>query len=207
MKKYIVIAMLITMILSLNVAPLTAHAEGLSSYVLHDNVEVYSDINLTTVIARLDAHVEVEVLDTVKIEKDHYYKISCGDVVGYVKSIYVYFSGEKSSYEIFVARAYGKGIGESIKVYSAPDVKSSVIDEIIDGTTLNVAKAEKEGFYVVIYDDGVGYVTDDCITTGLSYNQRVALAIGIICVVTVVLILVITYYRRNVEFFKNRRGK
>ncbi|MBO7156034.1 MAG: hypothetical protein J6V83_01375 [Clostridia bacterium] len=207
MKKYLVVVIIITMLLSLNVVSMTAQAEGLTSYVLHDSVKVYSDLSLTAVVATLDAHTEIEVLDAQKVEDEHYYKIAYGDILGYVKSIYVYFSGGETTYDIFVAKAYGKGIGDSIKVYLSDDVKSVVIDEIIDGTTINVAECESDEFYIVIYEDGIGYVTQDSITTGLSYNQRVALAIGIICVVTVILILVITYYRRNAEYFKSKRGK
>ena len=54
-------------------------------------------------------------------------------------------------------------------------------------------------------EDGVGYVKSENLTTSISYNERIALAIGLICVVAIILILLITYYRRNSEYFKNKK--
>ena len=53
-------------------------------------------------------------------------------------------------------------------------------------------------------EDGLGYVKNENLTTTLSYNERVAIVIGLIAVITVALILLITYYRRNSEYFKNK---
>ncbi len=110
-----------------------------------------------------------------------------------------------NTYSIFTAKAYGQRVGDDIKIYSAPSTNASVITTVLDGTEIAVTECEVEGYYTVILDEGIGYVLTENVTNGLSYNQRVALVIGIVAVVTVILILIITYFRRNADYLKSKR--
>ena len=116
-----------------------------------------------------------------------------------------YANGDSHSETIYTAKAYADKVGGHIVVYSEPTTDSQVLTEIIDGTSLAVLESGTEGFHKVILDDGIGYVRSENLTTTLSYNQRVAIAIGLVCVIAVVLILIITYYRRNANYFKSKK--
>ncbi len=114
-------------------------------------------------------------------------------------------NGEDFSETIYTAVAYADEVGGHVKIYAGPSESTEVITTVIDGTTLAVAETDVDGYHKVVLDDGIGYVKSENLTTSLSYNQRVALAIAIICVVAVALILLITYYGRNADYFKNKR--
>lgn len=118
-----------------------------------------------------------------------------------------YAEGEESEYLVYRAKAYGKKVGGYVNIYALPSADSEVIATCFDGTSLVVTESEVEGYHIVIMDEGQGYVKDENLTTSLSYNQRIALIIAIICAVTVLLILLITYYRRNSDYFKSKRMK
>lgn len=112
---------------------------------------------------------------------------------------------ESYSQTVYTVKAYADKVGGHVNIYQEPKEDSEVIARYFDGTTLAVVDIEEEGFHKVILDDGVGYIKSQNITTGISYNQRIALAIGLVCIVAVVLILVITYYRRNANYLKNKK--
>ena len=105
----------------------------------------------------------------------------------------VAYAKEDTNYLIYTAKAYADKIGGHIEIYAKPKATSEIITTYLDGTRL-----------AVIMKDGLGYVKNENLTTTLSYNERVAIVIGLIAVITVALILLITYYRRNSEYFKNK---
>ena len=116
----------------------------------------------------------------------------------------VAYAKEDNNYLIYTAKAYADKIGGHIEIYANPKPTSEIITTYLDGTRLAVMESEVEGYHVVIMEDGLGYVKNENLTTTLSYNERVAIVIGLIAVITVALILLITYYRRNREYFKNK---
>lgn len=119
--------------------------------------------------------------------------------------IHALASGESHSETIYTVRAYADRVGGHVNVYAEPNGSSTIIATFIDGTTLAVLEAEVDGFHKVILDDGVGYIKSENITTSLSYNQRVSIVIALVCVIAVILILLITYYRRNANYFKSKK--
>lgn len=114
-----------------------------------------------------------------------------------------YAQGE-TNYLIYTAKAYADKVGGHVEIYKAPETGSEVLTTYLDGTRLAVMESEVEGYHVVIMEEGNGYIKDENLTTTLSYNERVAIVIGLIAVVTVGLIILITYFRRNREYFKNK---
>ena len=116
----------------------------------------------------------------------------------------VAYAKEDTNYLIYTAKAYADKIGGHIEIYVKPEATSEIITTYLDGTRLAVMESEVDGYHAVIMEDGLGYVKNENLTTTLSYNERVAIVIGLIAVITVALILLITYYRRNSEYFKNK---
>ena len=116
----------------------------------------------------------------------------------------VAYAKEDNNYLIYTAKAYADKIGGHVEIYKSPKDGSEVLTTYLDGTRLAVMESEVDGYHVVIMEEGNGYIKDENLTTTLSYNERVAIVIGLIAVITVALILLITYYRRNREYFKNK---
>ena len=200
------IIVLIVMIISTATATVTAFATGFEYRVLHNGVNLYADETLSSVSKELKQNDCVEVLEERNIGGNDFYKVKIDDVIGYVDAKYVYATTSKANYQLYTAKAYGNKIGDSINVYATPTAQSEIIRSYIDGTVLTVSKSEVDGYHVVVMEDGVGYVKSENITTSISYNERIALAIALICLVAIILILLITYYRRNIEYFKNKKN-
>ncbi len=182
-----------------------AVANGSVPYVLHNGVNLYADTTFNDVVEELDANVEVEILDEVIIGGETYYKVFVNDKTGYILAKYVYYTEKNGTYVIFTAKAYGDRVGGHVNVYVLPNTDAEIKCTLLDGTEMTVAKSEYEGYYEVVLEDGVGYVKEENVTTSISYNERVALIIGIVACVTVILILLITYFRRNADYLKRKR--
>ncbi len=114
-------------------------------------------------------------------------------------------SSPETTYTIFTAKAYGDRVGGHVNVYVLPSTDAEIKCTMLDGTKMTVAKSEYEGYYEVVLEDGIGFVKEENVTTSISYNERVALIIGIVACVTVILILLITYFRRNADYLKSKR--
>ena len=205
MKRIGVFGVIIFVIMIISVASLsgTAFANASSLYVLHDGVNLYLDENLTETIKELEQNEIVEVIESVVIGGKDYYKVKVDNIVGYVDAKYLYDTSEESCYQLYTAKAYASKVGGSIDVFATPD--GEVIRNYLDGTVLTVSESEFDGYHIVVMDDGIGYVKNESLTTSISYNERVAIAIALICLVSIILILVITYYRRNSDYFKSKR--
>lgn len=199
------IIVLIVMIISTATVTVTAFATSEEYFILHDGVSLYSDETLTSVAKELKQNDGVEVLETTNISGHAFYKIKVGETIGYVDAKYIYATTSSAKYELYTAKAYGNKVGDSINVYATPSTDSKIIRSYIDGTILTVSESKVDGYHAVVMEDGVGYVKSENLTTSISYNERIALAIGLICVVAIILILLITYYRRNSEYFKNKK--
>ena len=200
------IIVLIVMIISTATVTVTAFATGSEFFVLHDGVNLYADETLTSVAKELVQNDAVEVLEELNAGGSEVYKVNVDGEVGYVYAKYVYATTHKANYQLYTAKAYGNKIGDSINVYATPSSQSEIVRSYLDGTRLTVSTSEVEGYSIVVMEDGIGYVKSENLTTSISYNERIALVIALICLVTIILILLITYYRRNVEYFKNKRN-
>lgn len=207
MKKIGVLGViiLIVMIISMTNVSVVAVARASNNYILHDGVNLYADETLTTVTKELNQNDQVEVLEVVQIGGAEFYKVKHEGDTGYVDAKYLYSTSRESRYKLYTAKAYSDHVGGSIEVYSSPSAEKNVIKTYLDGTVLTVSKSEVDGYHIVIMEDGVGYVKDENLTTSISYNERVALSIALICAIAIILILLITYYRRNYEYFKSKK--
>lgn len=81
-------------------------------------------------------------------------------------------------------KIYGKAnadrVGGMVCIYSAQDIESEVIYEIVDGSKVEVLE-EFEGFYLVSIDEYVGYIQKDQLKIeGLTTVQIVAIILSII---------------------------
>ncbi len=101
---------------------------------------------------------------------------------GYVPYSYLYFTVDNDGYEeIYVAKATGQKSSDEIKLYKYYDEKSETDKILHDGQKVNVVVEEDASygdFIKIIYEGEYYFVKKDNVTTGLTYNQKLALIIA-----------------------------
>lgn len=203
--KYTAVVIAVIFAIVLAVLPMgTAFAMEQHAYALHNGVPVYADTTLGTVEIRLEQNQKVEVLSEEDICGKTYFKVSVNSVTGYVNADYVYFMSDVPQDSIKSMQVKTDKIGRPVKVYAQPDLSSAVIDELSDGTNVNIVESDSE-FCVIVLDDGIGYIRSENVTNGLSRNQTVALIVGVVTIAAIIVILALLYYRKNKEHFASRR--
>lgn len=116
---------------------------------------------------------------------------------GYVIRTAIYRSLKNEDYDVILAKAKSSKMGEKIVLYETHSVNTSETLEIYDGAKLRIIDngIDYGEFYMVEYGGEYLYCLKTNVTTGLSYNQRLAVIItscfigaGILAFVIVVLI-------------------
>ncbi len=205
-KKLIVCILVALACLTVFVPIGTAYASAPKTYALHNGTPVYSDTTLTVVTARLKQNQEVTVEQEVTIGDNNYYLITADGVRGYVNALYIYRGADAPTYTVSAQKIISDKVGRPVNVYAAPDASSQVIEEITDGTQVNVINTDTD-FYIIVLEDKTGYVSKSNVTEGLSRNQTVALIVGVVTVAAVIAILALLYYRRNKEHFSRKKSQ
>lgn len=119
---------------------------------------------------RAEASVEAEVVGklynnaaaTILGEKGEWYKVTSGNVIGYVRKDCV-VEGEEAQN---VGQSVGKRIAtaaQSLQVYAAMDASSQVLYEVEANETMQVLE-EMDSFIRVAYAGGEGYVIKDAVS-------------------------------------------
>lgn len=121
-------------------------------------------------------------------------RITYSSKTGYVPKSYLYLSAGTEDSNFKVVKATGKSSSEKIKLYSYYQETSEVIGTVVDGEKLNLVSDGKTygDFSKIVYDGKECYVKTENITTGLTYNQRLALIISVSLVCGLLLIGVIS---------------
>lgn len=138
----------------------------------------YADI----AIAQVDSYVNVrstpseegEVLGklydksaaTVEGEENGWYKITSGNVTGYVKKDFVVVGDEELAKS--VGTRYAKVEAETLKVRTDPSLEASVLGLVPGGDDLVVSE-EADGWVKVSMEEGEGYVSTDYVTLSTEY--------------------------------------
>lgn len=128
---------------------------------------------------------------------------------GYVPYTYLYYTVGGDGYEVYVAKVTGKKTGDGIKLYKYYDEKSEAGKVLHDGQKVSVVleKNTSYGEYLkVIYDGEYYFVKSENVTTGLTYNQKLALIIsgGLIGGGLAVAFTVIVLVRKKRASVKNK---
>lgn len=123
---------------------------------------------------------------------------------GYIPYSYLYKSAGNEDYDLQVVKATGKSTSEEIYLYSYYDETSDVIAKLVDGEKLDLIIDGKTygEFSKVVYEGKTCFVKTEKITTGLTYNQRLALIISAalitgLCFVGIAVVLFIRSKKKN----------
>lgn len=108
-------------------------------------------------------------------------------LVAYNDKTYFVNSSDIEEYIVVVPekdRVYGKAnadrVGGVVNVYAAPDKNSELVEQIVDGSKVEVLET-LDDFYYVTYDGKVGYIAKDQLKIdGLTTVQIVAIVLAII---------------------------
>jgi len=144
------------------------------------------------------------VEDDIAIDNVVWAKVQYGSYVGYVVQADLYEEKNPLSFSISTIKATSRIMGEEIKLYSANSTSSAVIAKVKDGTKLNLVTSEIDygDFYEISYNNQRVFIEKKYATTGLTYNQKTALIIGAVTLVSIVLMFFIINY-----IYKSKKSK
>lgn len=103
---------------------------------------------------------------TVESEENGWYKITSGNVTGYVKKEFVVVGNEELARS--VGTRYAKVNTETLKVRTEASMESSVLGLVPGGDDLVVSE-EVDGWVKVSMEEGEGYVSTDYVTLSTEY--------------------------------------
>lgn len=147
----------------------------------------------------------------------NWYKVSFNDKKYYVVVAGLAFDSEQvlTKEKAVYGRAKSSKVGTKVSLYSLPDEKSTITDNIIDGKELTIIGEEINGFYKVKIGTQNGYIkTENLKFGGLTNVQIISITCASVAIVTGIVILVITTklkkkkdadLKDNVERPKNTR--
>lgn len=158
-----------------------------------------SDIN-SEIIAMIPQNAIVEAISE-KFEKDGrvWQEVSYNSIKGFTLFNDLYKSREEESFTIKHGKACSVKMGENIKVYKSNDMNSEIVYVLHDGEKLDIIDngIDYGVFNLINYKGGRYFVLKANVTTSLSYNQRIALIIGLSSVGAVIIFLVIYFIVKN----------
>lgn len=122
----------------------------------------------------------VEIIgEKINVNGTDWYQIRYTTYEGYVPAGYVFFTVGTDDYKVVVEKISASSMSEIINVYSYYDETSDVVGTLVDGEKVNVVLDQEDygEFSKVVYNNGYYFVKKVNITTGLTYNQQIALII------------------------------
>ena len=138
----------------------------------------------------------------IKVVYNSYYE-------GYIPSAYLYLKPGAEDYDIIVVKATGKSMSDEIKIYRHYDENSEVVAVLHDGEKINLIEEQDEiygDFRKVVYNGEFCFVKAENITTGLTYNQTLAVIIscGLVAIIICVVLLSVYVSRKKRGIIKNK---
>ena len=188
-------------------AILASAAKPADSYKIILDTPLYAeaDFSAETVLESIPKNEPVEIIgeaikdgenrEWIKIKYNGYYE-------GYVPYGYLYKSSVYDQYDMQVAKATGNASSSKINVYRFFDENSEIVTTLSDGDRINVVldNGEYGKFSKIVYGDSYLFVKTENVTTGLTYNQRLAVIISgalILGLLIVGVVAVVIVHRRR----------
>lgn len=133
-----------------------------------DRVSIYAEPDeASDVVGCMYSRSQADILEKGEI----WTKISSGNVVGYVKNVYMLFGEEADKVAPFIGDKTTVVEADVLNVYASADLSSAVIAEFYAGETINAY--EEVGEWVLVEcESGYGYVQEDGISS--SYDLATA---------------------------------
>lgn len=133
-----------------------------------DRVSIYAEPDeASDVVGCMYSRSQADILEKGEI----WTKISSGNVVGYVKNVYMLFGEEADKVAPFIGDKTTVVEADVLNVYASADLSSAVIAEFYAGETIN-AYEEVGDWVLVECESGYGYVQEDGISS--SYDLATA---------------------------------
>ncbi len=120
---------------------------------------------------------------------------------GYMPSGAIFKSIKNDVYDVIIAKASSTKMGDKIPFYYTHNINTEPAGYLYDGEQLRIIDdgIDYGEFYMTEYDGNYYFVLKDNVTTGLSYNQLLALIIS--CsfagAIIIAVVIVIVYRRRR----------
>lgn len=155
------------------------------SYKILLDTPLYGDIGFDAeqVLKEIKRNETVDVIGevTTDLEGREWVRIRYNaDYEGYVPYAYLYKSAGTEDFDMKVVKVTGKSTSEKVPLYSYYDEASEVVATLVDGEKLDlIVDGNSYGeFSKVVYNGKTCFVKTEKTTTGLTYNQRLALIIS-----------------------------
>lgn len=133
-----------------------------------DRVSIYAEPDeASDVVGCMYSRSQADILEKGEI----WTKISSGNVVGYVKNVYMLFGEEADKVAPFIGDKTTVVEADVLNVYASADLSSAVIAEFYAGETIN-AYEEVGDWVLVECESGYGYVQENGISS--SYDLATA---------------------------------
>lgn len=205
MRKSIALALVICTVFAVLLFGAAAPVEEYTYKAILPDTPLYADSDLgADILIRIpqDAAVEIEG-DPVMVGDVEWQRVSYTSLDGYVVKSALYRSLKNDSYDVVIAKASAQKMGEDIYLYDTHLEGAPVAATLNDGEKLRIIDngIDYDGYLYVEYDGGYYFVRSEYVTTGLSYNETLAVIIAASFVGAVIIAAVIVFAVR-----KRKRG-
>ena len=165
---------------------------------------LYESADLTsTVLVSVPQNAQVEPLgDPVTVDGKVWQRVVYSGLTGYTYSDNIYLSNKNDNFVFVVGKAKSAFMGQPIALYTVHDENAEPVRYMNDGENLRIVSDNVSygSFSRIEYDGSYYFVRTENVTTGLSFNQTLAVIIlgsvvGATCIV--VLIVVLTKRRKK----------
>ena len=104
---------------------------------------------------------------------DGWTKLESGEVVGWISNDYLYLDESAEEYAASVCKTYANVDTQALRVRTNPNEEAEIIGLLEVGASLETVKEDNptDGWTKVIYQDKVGFVSSDYITTDLDIPE------------------------------------
>ena len=130
-----------------------------------------------------------------------WYRIRYNSYAGYVPSGYVFFTPGNDDYNVIVSKVTATQMSEEICIYAYYDESSEVVGKLSDGEKVDIVLDQYDygAFSKIVYNNGYYFIKTKNVTTGLTYNQKIALIIVAILIVILIVgcVMAVMLYKKK----------
>lgn len=163
------------------------------------NTPIYASADTSSsVVGTIPQNAIVKTVgDPITVDGITWQRISYTLLIGYVTSTALYKSYAIDDYNVLIAKVKASGMGKDVPIYSYFSESVGVDRYVHDGEKISVIDdgIEYGKFSLIEYDGERYFILSDNVTTGLSYNQLIAVIIiagvaGLVIIVSIIIMLV-----------------
>lgn len=202
MKKTAILILLTVVLASVLLGASSPLNEYVYKTVLPDT-PLYEKTDFSSkVLISVPHNAEVEIVGEAFFVGDvEWQKVKYTLYTGYMPASAVYRSLKNDVYDVIIAKAASVKMGDKIALYLTHDKETAPAVYLFDGEQIRIIDngIDYGDFYMAEYDGAYYFVLKDNVTTGLSYNQLLALIIScsFVGVIIIAAVIIFVYRRRR----------